>query len=261
VFDSEGADLFEQITRENTGRLLGIFLDGQPISVPVINEPISGGRAVISGGFTPEEAKTLVRDLNFGALPVPISLASTQTVGSTLGAEAVQDGITAAIAGLLAVGLFMILWYRLPGVIAILSLAVYLCIVLAAFKAIPVVVTAAGIAGLILSLGMAVDANVIIFERIKEELADGRGTEEAIRDGFKRAWPAIRDGNVTSLITAIILFWFGTSLIKGFALVFAIGILASMFSAITVSRALLLAVAADRRNRFVRFIFGSGIKI
>lgn len=261
IFNSEGADLFEQITRENTGKVLGIFLDGQPISLPVINEPITGGQAVISGGFTAGEARLLVRDLNFGALPVPITVATAQTVGATLGAEAVAAGIEAAVFGVLAVMVFMLLWYRLPGLLAIGALLVYLIVMLALFKALPVVLTAAGIAGLILSMGMAVDANVLIFERMKEELRAGRSTKEAIVDGFKRAWPAIRDGNITSIISAVILFWFGTSLIKGFALVFGIGVLVSMFSAIMVTRGFLLALSSDRRSRIMKFLFGSGISI
>jgi len=260
TFNSEGADLFEGITRENVGRVLGIFLDGQPISTPVINEPISGGRAIISGGFTPDEAKELARDLNFGALPVPIELISTQTIGSTLGAEAVSQGLMAALWGVVFVVFFMLIWYRVPGIVAIFSLTLYIVLMLAIFKLVPVTLTAAGIAGFILSIGLAVDANVLIFERTKEELAHGKTTTEAIRDGFARAWLPIRDGNASSLITAVILFWFGTSLVEGFALVFGIGILVSMLTAITVSRTLLLALGVDRRSGVMRFLFGSGIK-
>ena len=261
VFTGEGGQLFQDITTKNVGRTMGIFLDGQPISTPVITEPISGGSAIITGSFTPDQAKELVRNLNFGALPVPISLESTQTIGSALGARAVQQGVMAGFFGILAVSIFMLLWYRLPGLVAVFGLSVYIVLMLASFKLIPVVLTAAGVAGFILSLGMAVDANVLIFERMKEELAEGRSTHEAIKEGFSRAWPAIRDGNMTSIITAIILFWFGSSLIKGFALVFGIGVLASMLSAITASRLFLLSIAADRRNKILRFLFGSGISI
>lgn len=261
IFNSEGADLFEAITRENTGRALGIFLDGVPISVPVINEPISGGRAIVSGGFTPDIARELVRNLNFGALPVPISILSTETVGSTLGADAVARGLEAAFWGIVAVMIFMVVWYRLPGVIAAVALLVYVVLSLALFQAIPVTLTAAGIAAFIISIGMAVDANVLIFERTKEEIAKGKSTHEAIHDGFARAWLSIRDSNISSMITAIILFWFGTSIVKGFALVFGLGVLISMLSAITVSRSLLLALGIDRRDRWVRALFGSGFSL
>lgn len=261
IFDNEGAALFESITRENTGRFLGIFLDGVPISVPVINEPISGGRAIVSGGFTPDIARELVRNLNFGALPVPIALLSTETVGSTLGADAVSRGLEAALWGIVAVMVFMVVWYRLPGLIATVALMVYVVLSLALFQAIPVTLTAAGIAAFIISIGMAVDANVLIFERTKEELEKGKSTKEAIHDGFARAWLSIRDSNISSMITAIILFWFGTSIVKGFALVFGLGVLISMLSAITVSRSLLLALGIDRRDRWIRALFGSGFSI
>jgi len=260
-FNGEGADIFERMTRENVGRRFGIFLDGHPISIPVIREPIPGGTAVISGGFTPEEAKELARNLNYGALPVPIELISTQTVAGTLGAEAVERGITAGLVGVGAVMLFMLLWYRLPGLVADLALLVYIVVVLGLFQMIPVTLTAAGIAAFILSIGMAVDANVLIFERMREELHAGRGAEEAMREGFARAWLSIRDSNISSMITAVILFWFGTSLIKGFALVFAIGVAASMFSAISVSRTLLLALGIGAKTGFAKFLLGSGTRI
>lgn len=260
-FNSEGADLFEEITKNNVGRLLAIFLDGEPISMPVIRETISGGAATISGGFTPDEARLLVRDLNFGALPLPIELESTQTIGASLGEEALQKGINAGAAGLIIVALFLILWYRVPGFLATVSLCIYIVLMLLIFKLIPITLTAAGVAGFILSIGMAVDANVLIFERIKEEFQDGRkDTEEAIRDGFKRAWVAIRDGNLSSIITAIILFWFGTSLVEGFALTFGIGIMVSMFTAITVSRTFLLALGKYKITSTIKFLYGSGIK-
>lgn len=259
-FNSEGAKLFEDITSQHVGDVLAIFLDGQPISMPVIRQAIAGGTATISGGFTPDEAKELVRNLNFGALPLPIELISTQTIGASLGETALNKGIEAGILGLILVGLFLILWYRLPGLFATVSLGMYIALMLAVFKLIPVTLTAAGVAGFILSIGMAVDANVLIFERIKEELADGRkNMENSIRDGFKRAWLAIRDGNVSSIITAIILFWFGTSLIEGFALTFGIGILVSMFTAITVSRTFLLTVGSAKNEGVMKFLFGSGI--
>ncbi|TSC63344.1 MAG: preprotein translocase subunit SecD [Parcubacteria group bacterium Athens0416_74] len=260
-FNTEGAEIFERMTRENVGRYFGIFLDGQPISVPVIREAIPGGTAVISGGFAPDEAKGLARNLNYGALPVPIELISTQTVAGTLGEEAVRDGIFAGLVGVGAVALFMLLWYRLPGLIASLALLVYIIVTLALFQVIPVTLTAAGIAAFILSIGMAVDANVLIFERMREELASGKSTHDAIQEGFARAWLSIRDSNISSMITAVILFWFGTSLIKGFALVFGLGVLVSMLTAISVSRTFLLALGMNAKGSFSKFLFGSGTRV
>lgn len=260
-FDSEGTKIFAETTRDNVGEVFGIFLDGVPISTPVINEPIPDGTAVISGNFTPDAARELVRGLNFGALPVPIELVSTQTVSGTLGGAAVKDGVIAGLLGFAAVALFMVLWYRLPGFVAILALTIYVIVSLALFKLIPVTLTAAGIAAFILSIGMAVDANVLIFARMREELAKGKSTEEAIHDGFARAWLSIRDSNISSIITAIILFWFGTSIIQGFALVFGLGVIISMLSSITVSRTLLLALGTKTDSGFGKFLFGSGVKI
>ena len=258
-FTSQGAKIFADLTKNNVGRYFGIFLDGQPISIPVIRESIPDGTAVISGGFTAPEAKELARNLNYGALPVPIDLISTQTVSGTLGEKAVQDGIMAGLWGIGAVALFMLFWYRLPGLLAAIALTLYIVVMLALFKFIPVTLTAAGIAAFILSVGMAVDANVLIFERIKEELRGGKSTGDAISDGFSRAWPSIRDSNISSMITAVILFWLGTSLIKGFALVFGLGVLVSMLTAITVSRTFLFALGIDAKYGFTHFLFGSGI--
>lgn len=260
-FNSEGSNLFETITRENVGEVLGIFLDGAPISLPVINEPIPGGTATISGNFTPEEARDLVRNLNFGALPLPIELISSSAIGPSLGAETLNAGIIAGLIGFALVALFMVLWYRVPGLIAVVALSMYALIVLSLFKLIPVTLTAAGIAAFILSVGMAVDANVLIFERLKEELTAGKSLDEAIREGFSRAWPSIRDSNLSSLISAFVLFWFGTTLIKGFALVFMIGVVSSMLSAITISRTLLIALSFDWARSRAKFLFGSGIKM
>ncbi len=258
-FNEEGGDLFEQITRDNVGENLAIFLDGAIVSSPRINEAISGGKAVISGNFALEEARQLVRNLNFGALPVPIAIDSTQTIGSTLGEEALRAGVYAGGVGFALLSLFMILWYRLPGVIAVLALCLYVLMMLALFKLIPVVLTAAGIAGLILSIGLAVDANVLIAERIKEELRAGKSVDEAIREGFARAWLAIRDSNIAHIIAGVILYWFGTALIKGFALVFGIGVLVSMFSAITISRTFLIALPIRADTPIGKFLMSSGI--
>ncbi|MFZ2886373.1 MAG: protein translocase subunit SecD [Minisyncoccia bacterium] len=259
-FDSEGTKIFADTTRDNVGRTFGIFLDGVPISTPVIREAIPDGTAVISGSFTPESARELVRNLNFGALPVPIELVSTQTVSGTLGDLAVRDGILAGALGIAAVAIFMILWYRLPGFLAVLALLLYVIISLALFKLIPVTLTAAGIAAFILSIGMAVDANVLIFARMREEMTKGKPVDEAIKDGFSRAWLSIRDSNISSIITAVILFWFGTSIIKGFALVFGLGVVISMFTALTVSRTFLMALGLKGTHALSRFLFGSGLK-
>lgn len=264
-FNGEGAELFESITRENTGEVLAVMLDGQIIQTPVIREAIPGGQAIISGNFAPEEARELARNLSLGALPIPIELATVETIGASLGGEALSAGVIAGMLGIAAVAFFMLLWYRLPGLVAVTSLAFYIAAMLAVFKVIPVTLTAAGLAGFILSIGMAVDANVLIFERLKEERRAGRGLREAIREGFARAWPAIRDGNLTSLFIAVILFWFGTSLIEGFALVFGIGVMLSMASAVTVSRTFLLTLSSEApmaspQGRVLRVLFGSGIE-
>lgn len=258
-FNSDGAKTFATLTKNNIGRYFGIFLDGVPISVPVIRDSIPDGTAVISGGFGAEEAKELARNLNYGALPVPIELISTQTVSGTLGGKAVQDGIMAGMYGIGAVVLFMLLWYRLPGLVAALALALYIVLMLALFQLIPVTLTAAGIAAFILSVGMAVDANILIFERTKEEMKKGAGAKQAVAEGFARAWPSIRDSNISSMITAVILFWLGTSLIKGFALVFGLGVLVSMLTAISASRTLLFALGMEGKSGLSRFFFSSGI--
>ncbi|MCR4325494.1 MAG: protein translocase subunit SecD [Patescibacteria group bacterium] len=260
-FDSEGSRIFADLTKENVGRQFGIFLDGAPISVPVIREAIAGGTAVISGNFTAEGAKELARNLSYGALPVPITLISTQTVSGTLGAQAVQDGLLAALWGIGAVALFMMLWYRLPGILAVVALSLYIIAMLALFKLIPVTLTAAGIAAFILSIGMAVDANILIFERMKEELRTGKTAAESIREGFSRAWPSIRDSNISSMITAVILFWFGSSIVQGFALVFGLGVLVSMLTAISVSRTFLMALGIGGKGGVAKSLLGSGIRL
>lgn len=259
TFNEEGKALFGQITREHVGEQLAIFLDGEVLSEPVVREAIEGGQATISGNFTPEEARELVRNLNIGALPVPITLASSQTVGATLGGETLEKGIKAGLVGLALVSIFMVLWYRLPGLISVIALLIYVLISFAIFKLIPVTLSASGIAGFILSIGMAVDANVLIFERIKEELRKGEDVHEAVRVGFSRAWPAIRDGHLTMIISSTVLFWLGTSLVQGFALVFGLGVVTSLFSAVSVSRVLLLAVVPKESTRLWRVLMTSGI--
>jgi len=254
-FDDQGKELFADITQRNIGKHVAIYLDGYPISIPVVQEAITGGRAQITGNFTLAEAKELVQRLNAGALPVPINLISQQSVGASLGEISLNRSLNAAIIGLIVVALFMIIYYRLPGLLAVFALIVYAVIVLAMFKLIPVTLTLAGIAGFILSLGMAVDANVLIFERIKEELKAGKSFGGSINDGFQRAWPSIRDGNISTLITAIILFWFGTSIIKGFALTLFVGVLTSMLTAIIVTKAFLKLFMGSKLEKW-KWLYG-----
>lgn len=252
-FNDEGKKLFAKITERNVNKIVAIYLDGSPISLPRVNEKIADGRAVITGNFTLAEAKTLAQRLNSGALPIPVTLISQQNIGATLGKISVQKSLFAGLIGLIAVGLYMIIFYRLPGILSVFALIIYSLVALAIFKLWPVTMTLAGVAGFILSIGMAVDANVLIFERMKEELRSGKPLDLAIEDGFKRAWLSIRDSNVSSIITCIILAWFGTSLIKGFAITLAIGILVSMFSAITVSRTFLRLMIGPRLSRHLNW--------
>jgi preprotein translocase subunit SecD len=235
----EGTTLFAALTRQNLGHVMAIYLDGLPISVPVVQSEITTGTAVISGTFTAEQAKLLATRMNSGALPVPIRLVSQQTIGASLGAESLTKSLKAALFGFLFVAIFMIVMYRLPGLLAIAALFVYTLIVLAFYKLIPVTLTLAGIAGFILSLGMAVDANVLIFARMKEELRAGKTLQQAFTEGFRRAWLSIRDSHVTTLIGAFGLYVFTTSIVKGFALTLGIGVVTSLFSAIVVTRSFL----------------------
>jgi len=301
VFTSDGRDLFATMTKEHVGDYIGIFLDGALIEAPTVREQIPDGQAQISGSFTLDQANKLVRDLNFGALPVPLTLASTQTIGPTLGQAAVNGGVETGIVAFIIIALFLIIWYRLPGLVAVVALVCYVALSLVVFKVgisfsliilvvffallgkfvhkylfagiplvyvllafipgalSPVTLTAAGIAGFILSIGMAVDANILIFERMKEELKAGRGVFDSMHEGFARAWTSIRDSNISSLITGGILFFFGsTSVITGFALVFIIGVLISMFTAITASRLFLYAVAPARTTKFTTFLISNG---
>lgn len=250
-FNDEGSKLFEEITRRNVGKPVGIFLDKTPISIPTVNEAIVGGQAVITGNFTVDEAKLLAQRLNAGALPVPITLVSQQTVGARLGNVAIQDSLRAGLYGFLLVALFMIGYYRLPGLLAVLALVVYTSISLTVFKMWPVTLTLAGVTGFILSVGMAVDANILIFERLKEELRSGRPLNSSIEIGFARAWTSIRDSNASSLITCAILYWFGTSVVRGFALTLAIGIVVSMFSAIVVTRTFLRIISTEKTSSWI----------
>ena len=248
-FNDAGAKKFGQLTQELVGKPMAIYFNGVEKSAPVIQEPILGGHAQISGGdggFKFEEAKDMVDLLNAGALPVPAKIIEENTVGPTLGADSIEKSKIAGLIGLGLVMVFMIAYYRVPGIIASVALVIYSVIVFSIFKLIPVTLTLAGIAGFILSVGMAVDANILIFERTKEELKAGRTLFTAINLGFDRAFTSILDSNISTIITCVILYILGTSIVKGFALTLAIGTLVSMFSAITVTK------------NFMHLLFGTG---
>ncbi|NCO00102.1 preprotein translocase subunit SecD [Candidatus Falkowbacteria bacterium] len=301
-FDSEGAQLFEDITARNVGKPVAIFLDGYPINTPNVNEKITGGQASISGNFNIEEAKLLVTRLNSGALPVPINLISQKTVEASLGAVSINNSLQAALIGLLLVSLFMILYYRLPGLLAVVSLAVYGLTILAIFKTLPlwlalilmiviiglifyifsemkvfngllallfivlgsllfffalkpITLSLAGIAGFILSIGMAVDAHILIFARTREEIKAGKSISQAVDEGWRRAWPSIRDGHISTIFTCLILMFFGTSSIQGFGTTLFIGVVISIFSAMVVTHILLIIVLGSWSNR--RWLLGA----
>lgn len=239
----EAKQIFADYTSTHIGQVLAIVLDGRVISTPVIQSAITEGSGVITGNFTEESANALAIQLRYGALPIPVKIVQTQTIGPTLGEESVRRSINAGVIGILTVILFMALYYRLPGLLADLALLLYTAISLMLFKMIPVVLTLPGIAGFILSIGMAVDANILIFERLKEELRKGHGLRQAIDLGWSRAWPSIRDSNISTLITCAILFTFGStfgaSIVKGFSVTLALGVLVSLFTAIIVTRTFL----------------------
>lgn len=235
-FNSTGATIFQQITAANIGKPLAIFLDGQLIEAPVVQQEITGGQAQISGGFTIATAQTLVQRFNAGALPAPITLISQQTISPSLGSNSLKQVIFAGLIGTLLVILFMLFYYRLMGVFASLALIIYIALTLGVFKIIPITLSLAGLAGFVLTIGTAVDANVLIFERIKEEIKRGLPKSSAIEEGFRRAWPSIRDSNTSTIITSIILYYFTSSFVRGFALTLLIGTLVSLFSAITTTR-------------------------
>ncbi len=235
----EGSKKFADVTTRLVGQQLAVFLDDQVVTWPTVSTPITEGSGVISGSFTTEDAKKLAVQLNAGALPVSIAVVEERTIGASLGQESINKSLLAGGIGLLIVSFFMIAYYGIPGVLASVALIFYTIYTLALFKLIPVTLTLAGIAGFILSIGMAVDANVLIFERMREEERSGKSRKSSIEIGFARAWSSIRDSNVSSLITAVILYWFGTGSVRGFAITLALGILLSMFTAITLTRNLL----------------------
>lgn len=255
TFDEEGGTLFAHLTEAHVGEPIAIFLDGAPISTPVVTQAIFGGRAIITGDFTLDEAKILAQRLNAGALPVPVELLSQQTVGPTLGFVSLQKSIAAALLGFVFVALYMLAAYRLPGLIAVVALVLFAFLNLAAYRIFGVTITLSGIAGFVLSLGIAVDANVLIIERFKEEYASGRDFGSSVDEAFARAWSSIRDGNLTTLIAAAVLYWFSSSFIRGFALTLSMGVILSMFTAITVSRVYLKSVLLWKAAR-KPFLFG-----
>jgi protein-export SecD/SecF family membrane protein len=239
AFNEEGAKLFEELTERNVGKPLAIFLDNTLIEMPTVQQKIAGGRAVITGRFTIADAKKLVERFNAGALPAPITLINQQTVSATLGADSLQKVVVAGVLGTVLVMLFMLFYYRVLGVFASLALLAYIVFTLAIFKLVPITLTLAGLAGFVLTIGMAVDANILIFERMKEEVKRGLARASAQSEGFRRAWPSIRDSNTSTIITAVILYFFTSSFVQGFALTLLIGTLVSMFSAITTTRLIL----------------------
>jgi preprotein translocase subunit SecD len=243
--NDEGAALFAAYTAQNVGRLMCIVLDKEVVSCATIQQTIPDGKVRITreGGFTTEEAQDVVIRLRYGALPIPLRVETSRTVGPTLGEDSLQKSLLAGLIGLTTVMVFMLLYYRFPGLLADMALVIYALLVVALYESIPVVLTLPGIAGFILSVGMAVDANILIFERMKEELRAGKGLRLAVEQGFSRAWPSIRDSNFSTLITCAILFWFGSyfgaSVVKGFALTLGLGVVVSMFTAIIVTRTFL----------------------
>ncbi len=249
-FDSEGVKIFAEITKKNIGKQVAIFLDGEIISAPTVQAEIENGEAVITGNFTIDEAKQLVRRLNEGALPVPIELVSQQSVEATLGQAELQKSLKAGIVGIILVMIFMIIYYRFLGIVASMALLIYSGLMITIFKLSifspwPITFTLSGIAGFILSIGMAVDANVLIFERSKEEFRNGRSLSGSLAEGFKRAWPSIRDGNYSTILTSFILIGVGTGFVKGFAVILVIGVLTSMFTAIVLVKIILSFISGE----------------
>ncbi len=246
MFTEEGAWLFAEHTAASIGKYLAIVLDKEVVSCPVIQTAIPDGRARITGQFSLEDARRVAIQLKYGALPIPLKIVENRTIGPTLGQDSVAKSVTAGSIGLVIVLLFMAIYYRLPGVLADLALIIYAMISFALFKLIPVTLTLPGIAGFLLSVGTAVDANILIFERMKEELRAGKSLNMAIRVGFSRAWTSIRDSNLSTLLTCVILFWFGSnlgaSMVKGFAVTLFLGVVVSMFTAVIVTRTFIRVV-------------------
>lgn len=258
-FDSEGTQLFADITKRNIGKPVAIFLDKEIISQPTVQNEIVAGQAVITGNFTMQQANDLVKRLNEGALPVPITLVGEQKVDASLGESALNQSLFAGLVGLGAVAIFMVFYYRFLGLIAVFALLLYTAMLLAIFKLsaftpFAITVTLSGIAGFILSIGIAVDANVLIFERTREELSFGKGVIKSIHEGFRRAWPSIRDGHVSTLITTVILIGTGTGFVKGFAIILALGVLLSLFTAVVLVRVTMNFLVSDWMERHPKLL-------
>ncbi len=249
-----GSNQFYEYTRNNIGKPLVIVLDGRVLSAPVINAAISDN-GVITGQFSREEAEGLAVQMRYGALPVPLKVVDVRTIGASLGQDSVDASLTAGIIGMAMVLLFMLVLYRLPGFLADVSLSIYVALNIAIYKLLPVTLTLPGIAGFLLSIGMAVDSNILIFERMKEELRAGRSVRLAVETGFSRAWPAIRDGNLSTLITCAVLYWFGNnfgaSVVKGFAVTLAVGVLLSMFTAVFATRTFMRAFLSTQGQKLL----------
>ena len=249
-FDDEGTKLFSDLTKKNLGKRMAILIDGQIVSAPTVQSEITNGQAVITGNFTQKEAKALVSRLNEGALPVPITLVGQQSVSASLGDESLHKSLFAGMVGVVLVIIFMIFYYRFLGLIAAFALVLYTALLVTVFKfssytPFSITLTLSGIAGFILSIGMAVDANVLIFERVWEEIKNGKSLPKAIEEGFRRAWPSIRDGNSSTMLTCFILIWLGTGFVKGFAIILMIGVMFSMFTAIVLTKTILRFVLGD----------------
>ncbi|MDI9412700.1 MAG: protein translocase subunit SecD [Bacillota bacterium] len=259
-FDREGVQLFAQLTTRFQGQTTKIVLDGEELQTVMIREPILEGKAQITGSFSMEEARHMVVLLQEGSLPIPMTIQEIRNIGPTLGQDSINRSFKAGVIGVLLVLLYMILSYRLPGVVADLALLAYIVILLGLLSAINAVLTLPGIAGIILSVGMAVDANVLIFERIKEEQAEGKRLSSAIQSGFDKAFKTILDSNLTTLITAIVLFYVGTGSVKGFAVTLGLGILVSMFTAVVVTRFILNAMADSKPELMAKHFSMRGLK-
>lgn len=251
-FNNVGKEKFSNITSANLQKRIAIALDDKIVSAPTVQSEITNGEAIITGASDIKDAQKLAKRLNEGALPVSANLIGQRNVGATLGQDSLKNSAVAGIIGLLLVSIFMVLYYKTSGFVAVIALAIYSVISLAIYKLIPVTLSLAGIAGFVLSIGMAIDANILIFERMREELRSGKVLNLAIVDGFKRAWNSVRDSNFSSIITCIILYYIsGSGPVKGFALTLAIGVLVSLFTAITVTRTILLLISGTKLKRFI----------
>jgi preprotein translocase subunit SecD len=260
VLSAEGARIFAQHTRENVGKILAITLDKQVISAPSIEGEIPDGQGQISGAFTSESANALAVQLRYGSLPVPLKVVETRIIGPTLGEDSLEKSLTAGLIGMIIVILFMVIYYRLPGIVAAIAILFYGAIAFAIFKYFHFTLTLPGIAGFLLSTGAALDANILIFERLKEELRNGRNIIQAVDQGWSRAWSSIRDSNLATIITSLILYWFGSTfgatIVKGFSLTLALGVAISLFTAIYVTRTLLTFVISNLKPRNLETWFG-----